>query len=440
MSGYGWNVALIVVLVAVNAAFSGTEMALVSLRAGQLKQLEREGTPRALRLVRLATDPNRFLATIQIGITLAGFLASATAAIKLAEPLVPLLTSIFGPATELVAVAGVTLILTFVTLVFGELVPKRLAMQRALLWALRAAGPLDVLSTMSKPIVWLLSRVTDLAVRLLGGRPGAHADGPSAEELRELVTTHRELDPEQREIISGALEIHRRTVREVLVPRRQVFSLRHDINLNDARSALAAAGHSRAPVTLTGHLDDVAGVVHWAALAGGGSAAVAEVMVEPFVLPGTAPVSEAIRALRADRQQLALVVDEHGDIDGIVTLEDLLEEVVGEIYDETDRDSLGLAPEADGSYLLPGTYPLHDLRDLGIDLDYQVVGTGDYTTVAGLVLQVLGRIPTRPGDVVDLPGWRIEVLETSGHAITGVRVSRAIAPDGQPDPTPEEDS
>ena len=247
MSGYWPNIGLVLILVLLNAAFAGTEMALISLREGQLKQLEREGTARSRRLVRLARDPNRFLATIQIGITLAGFLASATAAVALAEPLVPVLTPTLGGAAEPLAIAGVTLILTFVTLVFGELAPKRLAMQKALPWARLAAGPLDVISTLSKPAVWLLAHATNAVVRLLGGRAEAAADELSSDELREIVTSHRELNPEQREIISGALDLEHRTVREVLVPRGQVFSLRQDLTLDQARTALVSAGHSRAP-------------------------------------------------------------------------------------------------------------------------------------------------------------------------------------------------
>ncbi|MGB4834707.1 MAG: hemolysin family protein, partial [Nostocoides sp.] len=362
MSGYWPNIGLVLILVLLNAAFAGTEMALISLREGQLKQLEREGTARSRRLVRLARDPNRFLATIQIGITLAGFLASATAAVALAEPLVPVLTPTLGGAAEPLAIAGVTLILTFVTLVFGELAPKRLAMQKALPWARLAAGPLDFISTLSKPAVWLLAHATNAVVRLLGGRAEAAADELSSDELREIVTSHRELNPEQREIISGALDLEHRTVREVLVPRGQVFSLRQDLTLDQARTALVSAGHSRAPVTVAGSLDDVVGIVHWSALIEGGSTPVGRVVSELLVFPDVAPVSAALRTFKARRQQLALVVDEHGDADGIVTLEDLLEEVVGEIYDETDKDSLGLLPEPDGSYVLPGTYPLHDLR------------------------------------------------------------------------------
>lgn len=428
MSGYWFNVALVVVLVILNAAFAGSEMALVSLREGQLKQLEREATPDGLRLVRLARDPNRFLATIQIGITLAGFLASATAAVALAEPIAPAL-AFLGGAAEPVAIALVTLVLTFFTLVVGELAPKRLAMQRALPWAKVVAKPLEVLSTLSRPAVWLLALATNAVVRVLGGRPEPGNEELSQEELREIVSSHQGLNAEQRQIISGALEIHERTLREVFVPRGSVFTLELDETIAQARDALAAAGHSRAPVTRGHHLDDVVGMVHWAALAAEDDAqSVATVMTEAPVFPDTVRVSAALREFKTTRQQLAIVIDEHGSVDGIVTLEDLLEEIVGEIYDETDRDVLGVKPAPDGSYSLPGSFPVHDLGDLGIQAEED---PADYTTIAGLVLHRLGRVPTTPGDSITIPGWVIEVSAVGHHAITRLRV-RPDAPASAP--------
>ena len=419
MSGYLLDVALIGLLVLLNAAFAGSEMALISVREGQLRQLEREGGRHAMRLVRLARDPNRFLATIQIGITLAGFLASATAAVSLAEPLVPSL-GLLGSAAEPVAIAGVTLVLAFLTLVFGELAPKRLAMQKALPWALMVAKPLDLISALSRPAVAFLGMSTDLVVRMFGGRTDVAAERLSPEELRDLVISHESLNAEQREIISGALDLHERMLREVLVPRGAVFSLWGGLTVREARTAMAEAGHSRAPVTRNNHLDDVVGVVHWASLITGDDAPVETVATPAMVLPDTAGITNALRQFKAERQQMAIVIDEHGSVDGIVTLEDLLEEVVGEIYDETDPDLIGIEPAADGSLTLPGTFPIHDLVDLGVHIESP--GTADYTTVAGIVLAHLGRIPDAPGDVVELDGWRIEVLEVVHHAVTKVRL------------------
>ena len=431
MSGYWLDIALVSFLVVLNAAFAGSEMALVSLREGQLRQLERTGGPRAERLVRLARDPNRFLATIQIGITLAGFLASATAAVSLAEPLVPLVDGL-GPAAEPVVVALITLVLAFLTLVFGELAPKRIAMQRALPWAMAVARPLDALATVSRPAVAVLGASTDLVVRLLGGRPQAEAEDISPEELRDLVTSNPELDEGQRDIISGALELQERMLRHVLVPRGAVLSIRADATVAQARRALADAGHSRAPVTHGHHLDRVIGVVHWGSLIDGDDEPVTSRVKPPLMLPDTVRALAALRRFREERQQLAIVIDEHGSVDGIVTMEDLLEEVVGEIWDETDPKVVDALRNADGSVVLPGTYPVHDLPDVGVDLD--LPPSADFTTVAGLVLKLLGRVPDAPGDVAEAGGWQLEVLEVAHHAVTRVAVRPATTSPGAPPP------
>ncbi|RSN67336.1 MULTISPECIES: hemolysin family protein [Actinomadura] len=420
MGDYWVNIALVAVLVLLNAVFAGSEIALISLREGQLRQLDRRGGAAARTLVRLARDPNRFLATIQVGITLAGFLASAAAAVSLAEPLVAPL-GFLGGAAEPVAIALVTVVLSFVTLVFGELAPKRLAMQFAERWAMLVARPLDVLSLVSRPAIWALGASTDLVVRTLGGDPRADKEQLSPEELRDLVAGHRGLTAEQRQIISGALEIHERTLREVLRPRREVFTLPDDQPTGRARTALAESGHSRAPVIAAGELDDVVGIANLRDLTTGDPAAPVAALARPAVVfPDSVRVSEALRRFKAEHQQLALVVDEHGGVEGIVTLEDLLEEIVGEIYDETDRDVLAVRTEPDGALLLPGTFPIHDLPDLGVEVADPPAG--DYTTVAGLVLAKLRRVPERPGDRVGVSGWTIEVTDVDRHAITGVRM------------------
>ena len=419
MSGYWLDIALVGALVLLNAVFAGSEMALVSLREGQLRLLDRAGGARGQRLVRLARDPNRFLATIQIGITLAGFLASATAAVSLAEPLVPRL-AFLGSAAEPVVVAAVTLVLAFFTLVLGELAPKRLAMQLALPWALAVARPLDRLSALSRPAVAVLSASTDLVVRLLGGRSETTPEDISAEELRDLVTSNPGLDAEQRDIISGALDLHERLVRHVLVPRGSVFSLPSDLTVGQARAAMASAGHSRVPVTVAHHLDRVLGVVHWGSVVDGDDELVGTRVQPALMLPDTVRLSEALRRFREERQQMAIVVDEHGSVDGIVTLEDLLEEIVGEIWDETDPDLAAAKRTADGTLTLPGTFPVHDLTDLDVDLGLSA--SADYSTVAGLVLKVLGRVPERPGDVVEVGSWTIEVAAVARHAVTEVHL------------------
>lgn len=417
VGGYGWQVVLVVVLVLLNAAFSGSEMALITLRESQLQRLERQSRS-GRTLARLARDPNRFLATIQIGITLAGFLASAAAAVSLAQPLIGPL-GFLGTAAEPAAIVVITIILTFFTLVVGELAPKRIAMQRAEGWALMVARPLDVLSTLSRPVIWLLGKSTDLVVRMAGGDPDAGREEVSAEEIRDMVAQQQEFTPEQRTIISGAFEIADRILREILVPRRDVLILPAVMKAPEALKRLVEGGHSRAPVTGPLGLDDVLGVVHLRDLIGS-DGHVIDHMFTPLFLPETLKIADAMRQLRTQRQQFALVVDERGAIDGIVTMEDLVEEVVGEIYDETDRDVQSMVREDDGAMLLPGTFPIHDLPDIGVEIEE--ADEGDYTTVAGLVLARLGHIPTGPGETVSIDGHTAEVVEVTGRAITRLRL------------------
>ncbi|MBB6120596.1 hemolysin family protein [Nocardiopsis algeriensis] len=415
MESYGVQLGLVLVLVLANALFAGSEIALVTLREGQIKQLAARG-PGGRAVARLAQDPNRFLATIQIGITLAGFLASATAAVSLAQPLIEPL-GFLGSAAGPVAVVLVTMVLSFLTLVFGELAPKRIAMQRAEAWSLLVARPLNLLATISRPVVWLLSVSTDLVVRLTGGDPSASREEVGEEELRDMLATQRGMTSEQRTIISGAFEIDDRRLRQVVVPRGEVFTILARTPADEAAHLLAEHGHSRAPVVADDDLDDVVGVVHWSDLVRGQGSA-GDLAREPLLLPDSLVVSLALRRMIGDHQQLGVVVNEMGGIDGIVSLEDLLEEIVGEIYDETDSDVRGAVRHDDGSLTLPGTYPVHDLPD--VDVHLTDPPEGDYVTVAGLVIAVLGHIPKRPGERVTLGDWTARVDQTNGRTVTEV--------------------
>jgi putative hemolysin len=429
MGGTGGEIVLVLVLVLVNAAFSGSEMALVSLRESQVQRLERQSRSGRV-LGRLTRDPNRFLATIQIGITLAGFLASAAAAVSLSKPLIKPL-SFLGSAAQPAAILVVTIALTFVTLVIGELAPKRIAMQRTEGWALLVARPLDILSVISRPAVWLLGVATNLVVRLAGGDPSAQRDEVTTEEIRDMVAAQQDFSAEQRTIISGAFEIADRILREILVPRRDVLTLPTGTPAREALRMLIDGGHSRAPVVGPAGLDDVIGTVHLRDLIDA-SGPVDGHSRPGLFLPETLRVSDALKQLRGERQQLALVVDERGAIDGIITMEDLVEEIVGEIYDETDRDVAAVVREPDGGLLMPGAFPIHDLPDIGFYDESHAHEDGDYTTIAGMVLAALGHIPTEPGEVVALPEFTAEVVEVTGRAITRVRL-RPFAPTPDPD-------
>ncbi len=406
----GLQVALIAVLLGVNALLAGSEVALISLREAQIARLEERGA-RGRAVATLARDPNRFLATIQIGITLSGFLASATAAVSLAEPLVPLLDPL-GAAARPVAVVLVTAVLTFVTLVLGELAPKRIAMQRAEGWALAAGGLLVALARVSGPAVSLLGVSTDLVVRLAGSDPSQGRDALTQEEVRDLIATGGLYEPEERRIITGALEAADRVLREVLRPRRTVVALRSDTPAPDALRRLVASGHSRAPV-YTERLDDTDRIVGVMDLVHAGGT-VADHARPIVALPDSLGLIDALRRLQTSHTSLAVVVDEYGGVSGIVSIEDLMEELVGEIHDEYDRDVRDAIRNPDGSVSVVGRYPLHDLVDVRIELPAEEIAEADAVTVAGLVSELLGRLP-EVGDEVEVGGYHLRVDVVAGR-------------------------
>ena len=413
------QIGLVLVLVIFNALFAGSETALISLREGQIRKLE-EGGRRQQVLARLARDPNRFLSTIQIGITLGGFLASATAAVSLARPLIDPLEPLFGELARPAAILLVTLVLTYVTLVFGELAPKRLALQRAEAWGTLAGPLVAFLAKLTKPVVWFLGKSTDIVVRIFGGNPSAHREEIGEEELRDMVTTGAGFSRFQREILTGAFEIQERRLREISVPRPEIFSLDADMAVEDAIPKLLESGHSRTPVI--GHdIDDVVGIVHLRELIGA-KGKVGDHARDAITLPETLPVMNALRQMQQNRAQMAIVIDEHGGVDGLVTIEDLLEELVGEIYDEFDRDVSGVERAEDGSLVVPGGFPVHDLENIGVELP-----RGEYTTVAGLMLDRLGRVP-EPNESIEIDDYRLDAMDVTQNAITKVRIARGAPP------------
>ena len=416
---------VIAVLVCINGAFAGTELAVVSLRRSQLVRLADEHGRRGTTLLALSEQPTNFLSTIQVGITLAGFLASATAAVSLAEPIEPAL-SFLGGAARIVSIIVVTALLTFVTLVFGELVPKRVAMRRPEKWALRAAIPVAFVASAARPVVWLLSRSTELVARLVGAGGGDEAAGRllTDEEVLDVIATESDIAPSRRALVEGVIELRERTVREVLVPRRDVVVLDAAMSVADATRELARAGHSRAPVAPGGELQDVVGVAVLGILVARDDTATSVGDAcdgEPTIVPDGALVHDVLQLLQRTRRQLAIVADEHGTMVGIVTLEDLLEEIVGEVYDELDRD---LAPDDprgfrrldDGWFELPGTYPVHDLPDLGL----QPPEDATAATVAGLLLDAAGSVPA-PGREVACGQLRLLATVVDGTVIETVR-------------------
>lgn len=408
------ELALLLCLTCINAFFVGSEIAFVSLREGQLQRLMESGA-KGERIVQMARNSARFLATCQIGITLTGFVASATAAVSLADPLNDHL-GFLGGASDTVAILLVTIVLVYVTLVFGELVPKRIAMQRSEGWARVAIGVLGFTTQVARPAIWLLEKSTNSVVRLLGSDPSVQREEVTEEEIRELLESQESFTASQRSIIAGAFDIGERTLREILVPRNSVVAVPHSMPAREVLNELVRKGHSRAPVH-TGDLDDVLGIVHVSDLIDADE--LTDKVRPATVLPESLNVLDALRSLQSTRQQMALVVNEHGGVEGIITIEDLLEEIVGEIYDEFDSDIGQVVHNTDGSITLPGSFPIHDLEDINAELP---LGEGAYATVAGYVLSRLGHIP-QPGEVVAGDLWNVEVLEVHERAITRVRLT-----------------
>lgn len=415
------QLALVAGLVLINGILAGSEIALISLRDSQVRAMERRGGAGEI-IAQLTADPNRFLATIQIGITLAGFMASATAAVTLAEPLIPLF-GFAGDAADTVAIVAVTLILSFVMLVLGELAPKRLALQRAESWSLLVARPLHWLEIASRPAVWLLSRATDLVVRLFRGEPGASREAVDLEEVKEIVRSNVSLSEPHQEVLVGAVEVADRSLREVLVPRPDVVSLSASLPATDGIEIMLRTGHSRAPVTEGNDLDQALGVANLRDLvAAAPGSRVGDVTNPVEAMPESVLVLSALRRLQEARQQMALVIDEFGGVAGIITIEDLLEEVVGEIYDETDRDIRSIQRDEAG-VVVSGRFPVHDLVDLGIQIP-----PGDYTTVSGFVQERLGAIPEQAGESFVVGRWRVTVLGMRGRAVDRARFERIEGP------------
>ncbi len=426
-------VVLVLIFILVGAFFAAAEMALVSLREGQVRALAQGGS-RGRRVAKLHEDPNRFLAAVQVGVTLAGFLAAAFGASRLAGEFAPVLVDAGLPkgAAELVALVAITLVITYLSIVFSELVPKRLALQRAERWARGTAPILDVITVLFRPVIWLLSRSTDIVVRLLGGNPSAQREAITEEEIRDIVASHEQLGSEERQMIEDVFEAGQRQLHEVMVPRTEVDFLDALLPVFKAVKIATANPHSRYPVVRGSH-DDVLGFVHVRDLfspdVSGRSVRVGEIARDVKVMPGTKRVLSALSEMRREGHHLAIVADEYGGTDGIVTMEDLMEEVIGEIHDEYDVAAEQTRSLVGGDVEVDGLLNLEDFRDrTGLELP-----EGPYETVAGFIINELGRLPSVEETVESL-GHRFQVTELDGRRIARVRLSQV--PD---EPAPGDD-
>ncbi len=433
------DVAVVLLFIAIGAFFAGSEIALVSLRESQVRALADRGG-RGARVAKLVSEPTRFLAAVQVGVTLAGFLSAAFGGARFADRVAPSLRELgLGrspdevlpagggtDAADLVALVLVTFVLTYISITLSELVPKRLAMQNAEKWAVRSAPVLDRFASFTRPFIWLLSTSTRLLVRLFRGDPDAGGDSITEEELRGLVAAHESLTGDERRLIDEVFEAGDRQVREVMIPRTECSFLDASVPVAEAFEIVQSAPHSRYPV-IRGSSDDVAGFIHVRDLMtpdGRAAATVGELAREVKLLPATKKVLPALSEMRREGHHLAVVVDEYGGTAGIVTLEDLIEELIGDIRDEYDDAAQVATPLREGELQIDGLCNLGEFRER-TDVE---LPDGPYETVAGFVVSVLGRVP-RIGDAVEHDGVRIAVTELDGRRIARLKVKKVADAD-----------
>ena len=426
----GFEILIVLLLIVLNGLFSLSELALVSARRARLMVLERKGVAGATTARLLTEDPQRFLPTVQVGITLVAVLTGVVGGARIAAPIEAwLLTlSVPAPLAGTLALALVVVVTTYLTLVFGELVPKQLALRRPEMVAVRVARPTIWCARMMAPAVWLLSRSTSLVLRLLG----RHRKPPQAvaeEELKALLaegTQTGELEREERDMIERVLRLADKPVRAIMTPRTELAWIDRTDPRRDIVAALKSAPHSRF-VVCDGSIDNVVGVVQAKdildRLLDGGDLSIGAALRQPIVVPDTVTALDALERLKSEPLGLALVMDEYGSFEGLVTAADVLEAIIG---DPTDAEPQAGGPvgAAEPVLVMDGLMPVDELK-ARLELP-DLPAEGSYHTLGGLLLALLRRVPGA-GDRIVFGGWRFEVLEMDERRVARVRVEREPA-------------
>jgi CBS domain containing-hemolysin-like protein len=423
---------LLLVLIAVNGFFVAAEFALVRSRRGKIEQLAKEGESGAEAVIEQLDKIEDSLSACQVGVTMAsigiGFLGEPSLA-KLLEP-------IFGGLSHEVA-AAISVVIAFalvtaVHIVVGEQVPKMLAISHAERTARRVARPLNWFRAVTAPIVFGLSGLSNSIVRLFGVNPGDLEERHTAEDLKEIIDSSRlggTLDPGEAGMLGGVFHLHEQEAREVMTPIPAVVTVDASEAVETALRRCVTSGHTRLVVIEDENPDRVKGIVHNNSLARlymgeGPEASIEPVIRDALIVPETRPLDDLLHDLQVQRTSVAVVVDEYGRTVGIVSVEDILEEVVGEIEDETDPRAAALRRLTNGDWFVRGHVSLGDLADAGIELP---VDTDAYNSVGGYVFGELGRLPKR-GDLIVSNGYTIRVESVRENRIEAVRISRSVRP------------
>jgi putative hemolysin len=424
--GIGPELALIALGILLNGFFAAAEIALVSARVSRLRAME--PSPGAAAALRLKEAPETFLATVQVGITLVGTLASAVGGATASEALTPVLAGLgLGQAAQPLALGLVVLAITYASLVVGELVPKAIALRNPERLAIGVARPLLGLSRLSAGVVWVLNASTRAVLRLVGFSGPSESLPVSEAEVRYLVregAARGIFEKTEEELVGNVFEFADKTVREVMVPRPRIRGLDVATPPAEIPRALAAIGHTRVPV-YEHDINHPVGVLFmrdvFRVLAEGRPLALAELLRPPVYVPEATKISEVLRQLQQEREAMALVVDEYGIVVGLITVEEIVEEIVGDIRERGEPEGgASITRLPDGGLLVDGLTSVDELRAAGVPIE----PSPEYTTAAGFVMATLGAVPT-PGTSVASDGYRWTVVETAGARVRRIKIARA---------------
>jgi putative hemolysin len=428
------ELAIIVLLLGLNAVLSASELAIVSARKSKLRAQAELGNKAARRVLKVQESPTRFLAAVQVGITLAGFFASAVGAVSLVDRFGGVLNGVnvrfIASNSHAIALILITIVLSFVSIIVGELTPKSLAIRHAEAIALRVIHPIDTFSRFTAPVIHLLTACSNVLIKALGGK--GHTSMPSMTklELLALLSTAEDegvVEEDEASLVEDAINFSAIQVRSVMVPRVDVSSIENTTTIREAVAIFFETGYSRLPV-FRETPDNVLGILHikdvfrvtWqdSEVA---ARSVVEILRPAFFVPETKQIDELLEELRARRTHIAVVVDEYGGMAGVVTLEDVLEELVGDISDEFDPGYEPVREIEPDVYDVDGRLSIHDLRDV-LDMSLAELDPTDAESVGGLIADSLGRIP-QAGDRVEHRPLILEVLAMDGYRVASVRAT-----------------
>ncbi len=427
------DILLIIIFIFLNGLFAAAEIAVVTLRRTRVKQLIEEGNKRAVVLNKLREEPDRFLATIQIGITLAAVLASAIGGATAVEIIKPVFANVPIPfisaSSQAIAIGIVAVIITFFFIIFGELIPKSIALSNPEATGLLIAPFIEKFSKLAIPFVQILKVSTNILLKPFGKRAFSERGYISEEEIKLLLEEGKErgiFKAEEKELIHSVFEFTDMSAKEVMVPPTQMVTISLGLSMEDIKALIAEEQFSRYPV-VGKDLNDIRGILYAKdfqnTLARGG-ADIRKLIKPPFFIPETMKISNLLREMQRKRIHMALVIDEYGGVSGLVTMEDLLEEIVGEIRDEYDIES-PVIQLGDGTFRIDASISIRDLKE---DYEIEIPESTEYETLSGFLLTALQRIP-KIGDIVETDGKKITILEMVGQRIAKVKLEKL--PEGE---------